>query len=828
LQLGTALCLILAIAAGLQAGTITFAGYRWGIKDGYWGPGPNLWSDTDESVWVDENGRLHLKIRQIDSTWYCAEVVSRAPATHGVFRFYMVGDLDSLDINAVASPFLYAGDSSEVDIEFSRWKNPAACRNTQYVIHPVDFADKCIPSSSYEPFTMELDGTSSTHSIDWQQDYLTFTSINGHYEVPPEPDSLIHERTFTRSENGDIPVETDSLRVHIDLWLMNGTPPSDGEEIEIVVAAADLALSTPPTSPSNLAASDDRHDAIRVSWDWTGLCGVGFKVYRDGLPVFTGSDVDQRAWDDTGVAPNTVHTYYVAAYNATGAGPPSNTDTGNRLDAPRSWFIRADGLGDAPTIQAGIDSAASGDTVTVACGAYHEHSITLKSGILLTSETGDAACASIDGDSLGVIILCGNVDSATVIRGLTLTGGFHDSLGGAVYCSASFPSFINCAIAGNRGETRGGVVCENFSAPTFTNCVFSANSAGDDIASAGSKGGGLYSYSSAPTLINCTFSGNSATTGGGIYSRRSIATLVGCTFEANSAREGGAVLSTLHGSLSVSGCTFTGNSATVAGGGLCHWYTTGSATITDSEFLANSAMVGGGAATAGVCTLLVSGCTFTGNSATSGGAIAYECNAGTLERTTMAFNTGGAALTCPTGGPPTLSCCDIYGNTGGDWIGCIAGQAGIDGNFSADPLFCDLDSDDYHLHEGSPCSPAHQPACGLIGARNVGCYALVPRNGNISVRERPLLDVIPNPSRTGCVISLDIPGGTGRLPVDLKIYDVTGRHVGTVAEGTYPAGRYTTSWDGLDREGRPLPPGVYFCRLRAGEFALTHKIVRTK
>ena len=58
------------------------------------------------------------------------------------------------------------------------------------------------------------------------------------------------------------------------------------------------------------------------------------------------------------------------------------------LPAPicaRTWYITPDGTGDAPTIQAGIDSAAAGDTVEMACGTYYEARISLKHRIVLRS-----------------------------------------------------------------------------------------------------------------------------------------------------------------------------------------------------------------------------------------------------------------------------------------------------------------------------------------------------------------------------------------------------------------------------------------------------------
>ena len=66
-----------------------------------------------------------------------------------------------------------------------------------------------------------------------------------------------------------------------------------------------------------------------------------------------------------------------------------------------------------------------------------------------------------------------------------------------------------------------------------------------------------------------------------------------------------------------------------------------------------------------------------------------------------------------------VTCCDLYGNAGGDWVNCVEDLYGVDGNISADPLFCDPGSGDFQLQQGSPCAPGSD--CDLIGAWPVGC-----------------------------------------------------------------------------------------------------------
>ena len=80
----------------------------------------------------------------------------------------------------------------------------------------------------------------------------------------------------------------------------------------------------------------------------------------------------------------------------------------------------------------------------------------------------------------------------------------------------------------------------------------------------------------------------------------------------------------------------------------------------------------------------------------------------------------------------------------------------------------------------------------------------------------------PNPFNPGTEIEVRLPEAGD---VELSVYDVDGRLVARIFSGRETAGVKRFWWDGRDDEGRSLPSGVYFYRLRAGKRVLTRKMV---
>jgi hypothetical protein len=241
---------------------IRFSGYDWFVKTnvGRVSPGPNLFSDRPENVWVDAQGHLHLRITNRDGRWYAAEVLSDRTFGLGAYRFFVDGAVDDLDPNIVFGLFTFGADPAfghrELDVELSRFGN-AGSMNAQYVVQPFNV------SGNIRRFQTPAGINNSVHGFDWKGDRVNFESHRGSQPDPPDDASVIQKWTYSQT----VPNTLDE-KAHINLWLFNDAPPSDGKEREVVVDKFQFTPASADTAPPELT---DPQVGAATSQPWGGL-----------------------------------------------------------------------------------------------------------------------------------------------------------------------------------------------------------------------------------------------------------------------------------------------------------------------------------------------------------------------------------------------------------------------------------------------------------------------------------------------------------------------------------------------------------------------------
>ena len=105
----------------------------------------------------------------------------------------------------------------------------------------------------------------------------------------------------------------------------------------------------------------------------------------------------------------------------------------------------------------------------------------------------------------------------------------------------------------------------------------------------------------------------------------------------------------------------------------------------------------------------------------------------------------------------------------------------------------------------------------------------VERLGEVQIQTRPevfaLADNYPNPFNPETTIKYALPEA---VDVRLDIYNMLGQMVRTMVAENQSPGRYVVRWDATDNSGSDLSTGIYFYRLRAGEFLETKKMLLLK
>lgn len=355
----------------------------------------------------------------------------------------------------------------------------------------------------------------------------------------------------------------------------------------------------------------------------------------------------------------------------------------------RTWEISRWGTGDAPNIQAGIDSAGPGDVVVLLPGTYvglGNCDIDFKGKAITVTSSSGAAVTAIDcyGTARAFVFQSGE-GPGSVLENVTIKRGVAD-YGGAILCNGSSPRIEGVVLDDNQANFDGGGIYCLAASPEIKGCTLRQNAA--------ARYGGAIACvnSSNPSIKNNTLEDNQAAGGGGVY----------CENSSSPSLEYNSILR---------------NSATAGGGIQLQTYSNG---LIRGNVLCENVASNGGGIFVNFSAPTIANNTLDANSGSIGGGILCQGNVGTIqiENTLVTSSIQGAGIECVNGAVADVFFCDLYGNAGGD---SVCGGIGA-GNFSADPLFCGSSgSGDYFLEAGSPCSPENSPNGLLVGAYPAGC-----------------------------------------------------------------------------------------------------------
>lgn len=337
-----------------------------------------------------------------------------------------------------------------------------------------------------------------------------------------------------------------------------------------------------------------------------------------------------------------------------------------------TYVVRPGGDGDFPTIQSAIDAALDGDIIQLTTGTFtgsgNRGVQFFGKAITVRSALDDPTTCIIDCEDFAVgFLFMDDETSASILRGVTIRRG-RSAIAGGIRIRSSDPTIINCHFIENTCATGfgGGGINASISGATIRGCLFERN-----FTALG--GGGIWCENApGPTIEDCVFRENRAVSApfgsaGAIYVEECAPSILGCTIYRNEVDAGSGAISWIHGAPMIRDCTIVENVGT------------------------------------------------TGMSSGPG-------SFGRIENSIIAFNTCEQPIYDFS--PVELVCCDLFGNSGGDWVDGLEGQLGVDGNVSVDPLFCGPEESAWTLRDDSPCAADNSLGCGQIGAWGVGCGAV--------------------------------------------------------------------------------------------------------
>jgi hypothetical protein len=336
---------------------------------------------------------------------------------------------------------------------------------------------------------------------------------------------------------------------------------------------------------------------------------------------------------------------------------------------------------DQPTIQAGINAAVNGDTVSVSAGTYYENINFNGKEITLTSASGPALTI-IDGQQLGsVVTFSTNETTSSVISGFTIRNG-------------------NSYVSGYGG---GGINLTGGASATITGNIITTNYAcGDGTAIENAGGAPVIKGNFIVNNTEATYCGGGS---GAVYVNGGSGAQV----------SGNVVAANYPGGINVVGTTApaTLQSNAVAfnfGGGIWLYslYNNGAGANLIQNLINDNQQLGvffdGPPVSLVNNTIANNGTGFSNYAATEVDAQTTSSQMTLENNVIVGVSTYAPALYCgsyDSTNAPVFTTNDVYGEYT-PWGGPCPDPAGTSGNISTDPLFVGMLSDNFHLQKGSP------------------------------------------------------------------------------------------------------------------------------
>jgi len=353
---------------------------------------------------------------------------------------------------------------------------------------------------------------------------------------------------------------------------------------------------------------------------------------------------------------------------------------------------------DQPTIQAGINAAANGDTVLVAPGTYAEN-INFHGKAIKVKSSNGSKTTIINGNQAGPVVTFSSGETKkSILNGFTITNGLgneaSDYSGGGIYCNNSSPTIQRNIITANTASVGGGI--EVFGGAPYIQGNIIADNIQDPNFDGGWGGGISLENGSSASVIGNKISGNlwnGGPNGGG-------------------GQGGGIALNSAGGPLLENNEIFSNAADYGPGGGI--WIIDTSAFLIQNLIYGNTAQFGGGvyidlSSTSYQVTFVND--TFAqnvGNGAELPGdgsavyAVGYDNNL-EFSNNIFASSAGRESFFCaPAGVLPELTANDGFDTSGNGFGGDCAGLTGTNGNISADPQFVKPARNNYQLKSTSP------------------------------------------------------------------------------------------------------------------------------